>query len=68
MEQEPRPGGSERYPFYGEEREDVASEIPNEALFIVDVARPSKPITEPVAYDDEEQAEKLIEQIDEIVK
>ena len=61
-------GGPEQL-FYGKEREDVDSQIPEELqLFIVDVARPSQEIVDPVDHAVEEDAEKLIERIDLIVK
>lgn len=47
----------------------MASEIPEELqLFIVDVARPSQKISEAVDYAVEEDAEKLIQHIDLIVR
>ena len=58
-----------QFAFYGKERDDVDSEIPpNLKYFIKDVARPSTQITQPVDYATEEEAERIIEQIDLMVK
>lgn len=56
-------------PFYGMEKPDVDSELANHRFFMVDVARPSKPIAaEEVPSYDTEEVEEIIENIDDIVK